>query len=118
MVSRKLVLGEGAGAPESNGNLRLPCRSTTPSPPNLRLVSGHDLQSCRKGLKIEWASAPEGLVMSEKLAHLQHEEWLAKRPKASEAGIARAVEILNRDTGVAPAEEDRLPEQYQRNRRA
>ncbi len=56
--------------------------------------------------------------MSEKLAHLQHEEWLAKRPKASEAGIARAVEILNRDTGVAPAEEDGLPEQYQRNRRA
>jgi hypothetical protein len=58
------------------------------------------------------------LRVTRKLAHLQHDEWLAKRPKVSEAGVAKALEILNRDTGVAPAEEDRLPEGYRRKRRA
>lgn len=58
------------------------------------------------------------VAVAEKLAHLQHEEWLAKRPKASEAGVAKALEVLNRDTGVSPAEEDRLPEGYRRKRRA
>ncbi len=58
------------------------------------------------------------VAVAEKLAHLQHDEWLAKRPKASEAGIARALEILNRNTGVAPPEEDRLPEEVRRKRRA
>lgn len=54
------------------------------------------------------------LAVAEKLAHLQHEEWLAKRPKATEAGIARALEILNRNTSVAPADEDRLPDRRKR----
>jgi hypothetical protein len=32
------------------------------------------------------------IAVAEKLAHLQHEEWLAQRPKASAALIAVALE--------------------------
>jgi len=46
-----------------------------------------------------------------------HEDWLAKRPRASEAGIARALGILSRDRAVAPAGEDRLPAEARPARR-
>jgi hypothetical protein len=36
------------------------------------------------------------VAVAEKLAHLQHEEWVARRPKATAASIAKALEILDR----------------------
>jgi hypothetical protein len=51
------------------------------------------------------------LAVAEKLAHLQHEEWLARRPKATAVLKAMALAILNRP-GQEPEESDRLPKGY------
>jgi len=40
--------------------------------------------------------------MAEKLAHMQHEEWLATRPKATKALIAKALDVLARPAANAP----------------
>ena len=50
------------------------------------------------------------LAVAEKLAHLQHEEWLAHRPKASAALIARALDILDRPSSHAPEDFDKIPD--------
>jgi hypothetical protein len=52
------------------------------------------------------------LAVAEKLAHLQHEEWLAHRPKASAALIAKALDILDRPSGHAPEDFDRISDGY------
>jgi hypothetical protein len=52
---------------------------------------------------------------AEKLAHLQHEDWLAHCPKATPALIAKALEILDRPTRHAPEETDKLPKGNVRN---
>jgi len=52
------------------------------------------------------------IAVAEKLAHLQHEEWLAHRPKAGAALIAKALDILDRPTDQAPEEGDQLPKGY------
>jgi hypothetical protein len=52
------------------------------------------------------------VAVAEKLAHLQHEEWLAHRPRASAALIAKALDILDRPTGQAPEKDDQLPKGY------
>jgi len=57
------------------------------------------------------------LAVAEKLAHLQHEEWLARRPKASGDSIAKALQILDRPTRHAPEEVDKLPKGYTSARR-
>jgi hypothetical protein len=57
------------------------------------------------------------VAVAEKLAHLQHEEWLARRPKASSDSIAKALQILDRPTRHAPAEVDKLPKGYVSTRR-
>ena len=70
-------------------------------------------------------SAKEGVSLSqfiniavaEKLAHLQHEEWLAQRPKATDALIDKALEVLDRPTGRSPEEFDRIPSGYVSARR-
>ena len=52
------------------------------------------------------------VAVAEKLAHLQHDEWLAHRPKQNEASLSRVLEILDRPTRNAPAPDDELPEGY------
>ncbi len=52
------------------------------------------------------------VAVAEKLAHLQYEEWLRQRPKASKSAIARALRILDRPSRHAPVEEDRVPKGY------
>jgi hypothetical protein len=52
------------------------------------------------------------LAVAEKLAHLQHEEWLAHRPKPSADLIARALDILDRPGSQAPADFDKIPDGY------
>ncbi|MGA3056072.1 MAG: hypothetical protein ABSD63_17830 [Candidatus Korobacteraceae bacterium] len=51
-------------------------------------------------------------AISLKLAHLQHEEWLARRAKVTDASIAKAMEILDRPTKGAPETGDELPQGY------
>ncbi len=41
-----------------------------------------------------------------------HREWLAHRPKATDALIAKALDILDCPTGNAPEELDKLPIGY------
>jgi hypothetical protein len=52
------------------------------------------------------------LAVAEKLAHLQHEEWLAHRPKESAALVAKALDILDRPSGHAPEDFDKIPDGY------
>ena len=52
------------------------------------------------------------LAVAEKLAHLQHEEWLAHRPKAGAGLIAKALDILDRPSGHAPEDFDKVPGEY------
>jgi hypothetical protein len=49
---------------------------------------------------------------AENVADLQHEEWVARRAKPTRESIAKALEILDRPTGHAPEEQDRLPKGY------
>jgi len=52
------------------------------------------------------------VALAEKLAHLQHDEWLARRPKRNATKISRALEILDRPTRKGPATGDELPDGY------
>lgn len=47
-----------------------------------------------------------------KASHLQHEDWLARRPTATSSSIAMALQILDRPTRQAPDELDKLPVGY------
>ena len=57
------------------------------------------------------------VAVADKLAHLQYEEWLARRPKASSDSIAKALQILDRPTRHTPEEADKLPKGYVSARR-
>jgi hypothetical protein len=52
------------------------------------------------------------VAVAEKLAHLEHEEWLAGRRKVTPELIARGLAALNQPTGMPLALEDRLPKGY------
>jgi hypothetical protein len=52
------------------------------------------------------------VAVAEKLAHLEHDEWLARRAKPTAERITRALDILDRPTRHKPAPEDVLPENY------
>jgi hypothetical protein len=56
------------------------------------------------------------IAVAEKLAHLQHEEWLARRPKLSSGLVSKALAILDRPTGIAPEDFDRIPAGYRSRR--
>lgn len=56
------------------------------------------------------------LAVAEKVAHLQHEDWVARRAKPTEQAIAKALEILAQPTGHVPEEQDRVPAGYVRVR--
>jgi hypothetical protein len=58
------------------------------------------------------------VAVAEKLALLQHEEWLALRPKPTRERVSRALAVLDRPAQKAPEPEDRLPEGYVSVRRA
>ncbi len=81
------------------------------------------MPSVRKGA--ENFSAREGvslnqfinIAVAEKLAHLQHEEWLAHRPKASGSLIAKALSVLDLPSNRPPDESDQLPHGYKSVRR-
>jgi len=49
---------------------------------------------------------------NEKLAHLQHDQWLAHRPKPTASVIAKALRALGRQTGNPPDVGDELPDGY------
>lgn len=46
------------------------------------------------------------LAVAKKVAHLQHDEWLARRPQATPDSIAQALAILDRPTPHGPEAED------------
>jgi hypothetical protein len=52
------------------------------------------------------------VAVAEKLAHLQHEEWLARRSKVTSSSIAKARQMVDRPTRHAPEEKDKLPKGY------
>jgi hypothetical protein len=52
------------------------------------------------------------VAVAEKLVHLQHDEWLATRPKPTAARVARALAILDRSSQNAPDLGDELPGGY------
>ena len=52
------------------------------------------------------------VAVAEKLAHLQHEEWVRSKPKPTAAQIARALEILEQTSDRVPDPGDELPDGY------
>lgn len=52
------------------------------------------------------------VAVAEKLVHLQHEEWLATRPKPTAARISQALAILDQPTQNSPGSGDALPDGY------
>lgn len=52
------------------------------------------------------------VAVAEKVVLLQHEEWLASRPKPTAARISRALALLDRPTRNAPDPGDELPDGY------
>jgi hypothetical protein len=57
------------------------------------------------------------VAVAEKIAHLQHEEWLAHRPKVSSDSVAKTLQILDRPARHPPEEVDKLPKGYSSTRR-
>jgi hypothetical protein len=53
------------------------------------------------------------LAVAEKLAHLQHDSWLAARPKPTVANIARGLAALDKPARKVPDAGDELPKGYQ-----
>jgi hypothetical protein len=51
------------------------------------------------------------VAVAEKLAHLEHEDWVRSRRKLSAEMIARGLEILDQGR-LTPESEDRLPKGY------
>jgi hypothetical protein len=78
------------------------------------------MPSMRKGA--EQFSAREGvslnqfinIAIAEKLAHLEHQEWLNRRRLVTESSLAAALKILDRAGKQPPEPGDELPEEYLR----
>ena len=56
------------------------------------------------------------VAVSEKLAHLQHEQWDRNRKKPTPGLVARALAILDRAGSDTPESGDELPEGYRRTK--
>ncbi|MGI4758579.1 MAG: toxin-antitoxin system HicB family antitoxin [Janthinobacterium lividum] len=52
------------------------------------------------------------VAVAEKLAHLEHDEWIQKRKKPSTALSERALEVLNRANSPDPEPGDEWPSGY------
>jgi len=52
------------------------------------------------------------VAVAEKLALLEHEEWVASRPKPTAARIARGLAVLDQPIHHAPDPGDELPKGY------
>ncbi len=55
------------------------------------------------------------IAVAEKVAHVQHEAWLARRAKLSASSIDRALHLLDRPGGPEAEPGDELPEGYARS---
>jgi hypothetical protein len=75
----------------------------------------HSIARCERSKTLERSQKEEAAAMQEskkKDAPLHHEDWLARCPKATQASIAKALEILDRPTLQAPEEADKFPKGY------
>ena len=54
------------------------------------------------------------LAVAEKLAHMQHDEWLARRPMATGGLIASALNNLGARAGARVDADDKIPQGYSR----
>jgi hypothetical protein len=76
------------------------------------------MPSVRKGAEVfsqrEGVSLKQfiNIAIAEKLAHLQHDEWLARRPQPTAVRISRALQLLDRPSKTAAAPGDELPAGY------
>lgn len=78
------------------------------------------MPSIRKGA--ERLSAREGVslnqfinvAVAEKLAHLEHQEWLKARQPVTKTAIEEALRILHRGRNSSPEPGDELPKGYKR----
>jgi len=53
------------------------------------------------------------LAVAEKMVHLQHDAWLAVRPRLTAAVISKGLAALDRPAHNAPDPGDELPEGYE-----
>lgn len=52
------------------------------------------------------------IAVAEKLAHMEHEEWLQNRSKPTPKSLARALSLLDKPGSLAPEPGDELPPGY------
>lgn len=52
------------------------------------------------------------VAVAERVAYLQHEEWVARRAHPTQALVSKALQILNRPTSGHPEPGDDLPQGY------
>lgn len=57
------------------------------------------------------------VAVAERVAHLQHEEWVARRAQPTQALVNKALQILDRPSGGRPEPGDELPRGYMSIRR-
>ena len=89
--------------PKKNTSSKFPLRLM----PSVR--KGAEAFSQREGVSLNQFI---NVALAEKLAHLQHDEWLARRPQPTAAKIARALEVLDHPTHNSPAPGNELPDGY------
>jgi HicB family len=93
--------------------MQLNPKRSAPSKFPLRLMpsvrKGAEVFSQREGVSLNQFI---NIAIAEKLAHLQHDEWLARRPQPTAARISRALQLLDRPSRGALAPADELPAGY------
>ncbi len=93
-----------------------PRREATPKFP-LRLMPSvrrsAELFSEREGVSLNQFI---NVAVAEKLAHLEHEEWVRRRKRPTEQSIEKALRVLDGAGSEAPAIGDEIPEGYRGRR--
>ena len=69
------------------------------------------LVSAREGVSLNQFI---NIAVAEKVAHAQHEAWLARRAKIPTSVIEQALDLLDRPGGPPPEPGDELPPGYPR----
>jgi hypothetical protein len=90
-------------SPKKSASSKFPLRLM----PSVR--KGAEVFSQREGVSLNQFI---NVAIAEKLAHLQHDEWLAQRPQPTAARISRALDVLDRPSRNALLPADRLPDGY------
>ncbi len=93
-----------AAEAKSKGNPKFPLRLM----PSVRRTA--EVFSVKEGVSLNQFI---NLAVAEKLAHLEHDEWVQGRKKPTQSLVEEALSVLDKVSGRSIPPEDELPEGYQ-----